>query len=91
MSSLPGSRFVLRGNTCGTSEAATIMSGSSALLSTVVVLAMEVGGLLLQELFFPLLTFLDDAVDFCLVVLSSALLALSLAFFSLLLAFSLLS
>ena len=68
--------------TCGSSEVVASLSGSPTLLSTVAVSALEVGDLLLPALFFPLLTFLDDIVDFrCLVVLSSALLALSLAFF----------
>ena len=64
MSSLPGSGFVLRGNTCGTSEAVALLSGSPTLPFTVAVLALEVDDLLLLALHFLLLTFLDDAVDF---------------------------
>ena len=64
MSSLPGSGFILRGHTCGTSEAVASLSRSPILPFTVAVLALEVDDLLLPALFFPLLTFLDDAVDF---------------------------
>jgi len=45
MSSLPGSGFILRGNTFGTSEAVASLSGKPTLLSTVAVLALEVDDL----------------------------------------------